>query len=290
MSRAVRAVAALLSLASLSAWAEPTAQAGRAGEVFEIEVTYATRSGGPEGMSSSSNGGGAYVERVVAVRPDGVEVEFDLPPGTSPEERKRTWQYPVRVLRTPDHRLELVNEAELRTRVDGWLAAWNIPREACGRLVFTWNVFKIECDPRSVLAGLEPMDLALQPVEEGGLYRDPAARAPAPLRLQARTAAGATYVMTADLDADLVRRQLEEAEVGVGEMIGKPVTPEAARAKFAAVSLEGTVTVTLETDPAGVVRRRTRVIEQRQKDGDRVTTSTRTDVVERRLLRTPDAR
>lgn len=280
MSRAA-ALAALLLLWPALGPAKAASPAPREGEVFEIRATYATRSGGDDGGSSSSNGRNAYVERVVAARPGGVEVEFDLPSDTSAEDRKRVWQYPVRVLRTPDGRLELLNEEELAARIERWLAAWKIPREACGRWVFTWNAFKIECDPRSVLTLLEPMDLTLRPVAEGRLYRDPAAREPAPISLQSRTPAGTTYVVTAALDADAVRREMAEAELVVGEIMGQPVSKEAAYARFASVELEGTVTVTLETDAFGVVRRRTRLIEQRQKGRDGDVRSTRTEVVER---------
>ena len=289
MSRAAVALAALLSLWPAHGRAETPTATPREGEEFEIRTSYATRSGSDDGASSSSNGRNAYVERVVAVRPDGVEVEFDLPSDTSAEDRKRVWQYPARVLRTPDGRLELLNQAELAARIDRWLAAWKIPREACGRWVFTWNAFKIECDPQSVLTLLEPIDLTLRSVTEGRPYRDPAAREAAPITLQSRTPAGTTYVVTAALDADAVRREMAEAEVVVGELMGQPVSKEAANERFASVELEGTVTVTLETDAFGVVRRRTRLIEQRQKGRDGDVRSTRTEVVERLPMEAPRA-
>ena len=61
------------------------------------------------------------VERVIALRDSGVELEFDLPEGTSAEDRTRNWQFPARVLKSSDQPLQLLNGAELEARVQDWL-------------------------------------------------------------------------------------------------------------------------------------------------------------------------
>jgi hypothetical protein len=69
----------------------------------------------------------------------------------------------------------------------------------------------------------------------------------------------------------------------------KPVSLDAALLERAREIVSGTISVTLETDPAGNVRRRTKVTKLDIKGPDgRSETQTVTETLERRLISRPD--
>ncbi|MFN3387992.1 MAG: hypothetical protein ACK40O_03615 [Allosphingosinicella sp.] len=270
------------ALASLLCSAAAAAAEPRAGEVYEIVATYETSSTTSDGSSSSSRGGSAIQERVVAVRPDGVELEYDLPAGLGAEERAHNWRLPARVLARPGGPMQLLNASELETRLDAWLKAAGWTREVCGRWIFTWNAFFIECDPQSILKELQALDLRSLEGREGAVYADPHARAPAVLKRASGGAGGETFVAVLEIDPAAARRARAESDVAVGEILGKPVTLEAALEARAKERLSGTLTVTLETDPTGAVRRLTRrtEVETERADGESEA-ETRIETIER---------
>lgn len=122
------------------------------GHQWELVRSYETEQIGSDGSSSNSSGTDACAERVVAIRPEGIELEYDIAPDADEEERQRQWSLPARVLRLPDGSLRLLNRGELEARLDDWLKRANWNRDMCGKWIFTWNAFRIECDPESGLA------------------------------------------------------------------------------------------------------------------------------------------
>lgn len=257
----------------------------RAGDTYEIRLQYETESATDDGLSSgSSRGGNTLIERVIMVGENGVELEFDLPPDISPEDRAAHWQFPVRVLKPMDGPMQLLNAQELESRIDAWLEAANWPREVCGGWIFTWNAFKIECDPLSVLATLQPFDLRLAHLHDGAMYRERGGTGPVPLRTERTGANGTTYVVETPIDVDLMRRERAETDLVVAEVSGDPIpTLEAAIQARAAERISGTITTTLDIDPQGRVIKRTKVVAVEIVGEDAVREQqTSTETVERR--------
>jgi hypothetical protein len=181
--------------------------------------------------------------------------------------------------------MQLLNGAELEARLETWLKAAGLARTACGRWIFAWNAFKIECDAKSVLEAIEAVDLSSVDLREGGSYRDSEARGSGSLAKAAASADGASYTVTMDLDPEAVRRAKAESDVVVAEIMQKPVTLEAALRERAKESVSGTISVTFATDPAGNVRRRIKVMKVETKKPDGVTESeTKSETVERRRM------
>lgn len=253
------AVAALTALAlSIQDTSIPQRPSERVGNFYEISRNYQTTSTRGDGGSSSSRGRDDFVERVISVRDDGVEVEFDLATAASADDRQRQWQLPARVFKPTNGPLVLLNAPELEERLTRWLELGQLPREACGRWIFTWNAFKIECDPQSILATLEEFDLT----NDG------------------------PSIVEAPLDSETIRRERAESDVVVAEITGSEILSfEQAMINRAAEAVTGKVTTTLEVDTQNRVIRRTEltVMEITEGDGTREqTTSTR--VVDRRLV------
>ncbi|HSI18034.1 MAG TPA: hypothetical protein VK980_09710, partial [Sphingomonas sp.] len=161
MMRTLAAIAALL----LPVVAQAQTPAAKAGEIFAVSRTQRTDFSGNRGSSGMSSISGAIQERVIAVRDDGLEIEYDLPSGSSAEDREREWQFPARIFKPAYGRSRLLNAPELAGRVDSWLKLAGMPREACGHWMFTWTAFKIECDPQSVLEIIDGYDLRITLVE-----------------------------------------------------------------------------------------------------------------------------
>ena len=231
----------------------------RVGDTCEIRLMNISETSSDNGSSGSSRSGGMLVERVVAVRDDGVELEFDLPSDTTAEDRARDWQWPARVLRSADGSLQLLNTPELEARIDAWLALGQFPREACGRWIFTWNAFKIECDPQSVIDTLRLYDLRLGDIHDGASYTEPGGLRPTLLRLDSSGPEGSVFVAETLVDPDFVRRERAQSDVVVAEIMGEPKSLEAALQSRSEEQVTGGITTTLITAADGRVVRRTRV-------------------------------
>jgi hypothetical protein len=278
-------VTALL-LQTLPASAQESQPGARAGDVYEIRLESVSSESSSDGSSGDSSSHGAFVERVIAVHDNGVELEFDLPDDATAEDRARIWQYPVRVLRPSHGPLQLLNGPELEMRVTRWLEAAEMPREACGRWYFTWNAFQIECDPQSVLQMLASFDLRPGELRDGAPYQEAGGRAPAVLRRETRGSGGAVFVAEMEVDPEAVRRQRAEADVVVAEISGREsLALGAALQARSAERISGTIRIRFETDAAGRMTRRTKVIALEIEGSDRGReTQTVTETLERRLL------
>jgi hypothetical protein len=240
----------------------PDAPAGyRAGDVYEITNETITRFSGAGISDGHSYDRDMMVERVIAVRNDGVELEYDLPSEATAEDRARVWQFPARVLKPTQGPRQLLNGPELVTRVDRWLAAANLPRSACGHWYFTWNAFQIQCDPASVLQSLAAVDLTTQELRDGAVYRDPLGAAPAALRREPHGSGGVAFVAELAVDPETVLREQAGSEAALTEIMGDAPEVRAMRAAQAPRRISGTIRIRFEADAVGRTLRRIRVIE-----------------------------
>jgi hypothetical protein len=179
--------------------------------------------------------------------------------------------------------MQLLNRPELEARLEGWLKAAGWTRAVCGRWIFTWNAFRIECDPQSVIKILEALDLRSVDLREGASYQEAEARGPGTLTRKAAGPNGDTFAVAMEVDPDAVRRARAESDVAFGEIMHKPVTLDAALRARANESVSGTISVTFDTDAGGHVRRRTKVTKVETKGSDgRSESQTATETVERR--------
>jgi hypothetical protein len=257
----------------------------RVGDAFEIILTRESADEGSDGATGSSFDRDALVERVAGVRADGIVLDYDLPKGKPGDEGPKDWKFPVRVFHPAAGPIRILNRSELESRVDPWLKAAKWTRAQCGRWYFTWNAFHVDCDPDSVVAIVEAFDLRFLDPAEGALYRDAEALAPAPLARKRAGPDGSTWAAELQVDPDKVRRARAESDVASGEIVGKPVTLEAALGERAKEEVSGTVSVTLDAGADGRVWRRTRLIRIRTAAPDgRTETRTVTETLERRRL------
>jgi hypothetical protein len=257
----------------------------RVGDTYEIRLESVSKTSGG-GTTGNSHSASMLVERVIALHDDSIELEFDLPGQTSPQDRARTWQFPARVLESSERPLQLLNRPELETRLRAWLQRGRMTESACGRWVFTWTAFKIECDPESVLQTLEPFDLRVGDLRHRAPHKEPRARGTAFLRMGSRHSGGATYAAEMEIDPDQVRQERAKEDVAVAEMSGKmPLALEAALQARETERISGTIATTIETDAAKRVTRRRRVtsIEISDEAGS-LERQTTTMTVERRLI------
>lgn len=254
----------------------------KVGETYEIVQSYETSEQKDGGSSGRSNGRNTLIERVIGVRSDGLELEFDLPKGASAQARAQTWQFPVRVFRPVSGSMELLNRSALEERIDQWLRAARLTRAACGKWIFTWNAFRVECDPQSVVGTLEALDLRSARLDDGAPYRADGALGIGRLAKTSVDQQGETFVVTLQLDPDAVRRARAESDVVVGEISQQPVSLEAALKERVAESVSGTMSITIETDSRGQPRRRATItkVEIKGIDGQRENRTT-TEIVER---------
>jgi len=279
--RALMAATVLLSCAA-PALAEPKL---RAGQTYELLSSYRTFAGGDDSSSSTSSGRTLTVERVLAIRDDGVELEYDLPDSAAGQ-RAATWQLPARVFKPNDGPLRLLNRPELEVRLDAWLAAARLTRADCGRWYFTWNAFRVECEPESILNTIDDLTFRPDVVSAGTPYRDPAARTSAPLRRSQSLPVGQTFTAELELDPERVRQERIEADLVVAEITGEPLARAAAVQKRSAEVIGGSVQVTLDADASGAVRKRTRTITVKSTLDGVTRTETTVRTLERRRVGT----
>ena len=277
-------VAALLLPASV-AHAGTFPQAPQVGDAYEITLVKDSVQQGSNGSSGSSHDKDTIIEQVTGVRADGLELQYDLPNTTTADERTRIWQFPVRVFKPFGGPAQLLNGPELEARLDGWLKAASLSRTACGHWIFTWNAFRIECDPQSVIKTVESFDLRSADLREGAPYQETEARGPGTLARKAAGPDGALFAVEMPVDPDAVRHARAESDVVVGEITNKPVTLDTALRERASETVSGTISVAFETDSAGNVHRRTKVtkLDIKHPDG-RSETQTVTETLERRPI------
>lgn len=271
----------LLAIAALSN-ANPVAAQEKPGDVFVIDLSHTSESKS-ETSKSSSRGGHEYRETVIAIEPDGVVREFDLPADATEDNRLVAWQFPVRVLDGLDGRMTILNREAMIERRDRWLAVAEIPPEACGSWVFTWDAFKIECDPDAIVETLDSLDIQPPSLVEGAMVTHPDALAPAPLVLLSSGDGIAIYRAELTLDPATVRHHWAETDIIVASFDGRTLTREQALAKRESEVPVGTITLDYEADANGVVIRKTAVVDMEITGGEDGMETTRSTVEIERL-------
>lgn len=278
---------ALVAISPASASADTLQGNVRAGDVYEITQLGTTEGSSSGGSRSSSRSGNAMAERIIGLRNDGaVEAEYNLPEGSTDDDRAREWRFPARILSTQGAAPELLNESELSARLAQWLTNASIPEAACGQWIFTWTAIKIECDPLSIVPIISHLDLRRVPLADGSPYTEPGALGSTTLRRTETRTTGSTFEATLLIDPEALRLARAESDVVVGQIMREPRTLEDALAARAGEQISGTVTITFETDADGQVTQRTRVTQTQIVEADgTVENQTSTEIVERRLLR-----
>jgi hypothetical protein len=274
-----------IAFAPVPAHAQEGEPGPRAGDGYEIRTEQLWSETGSDGSTASSRSRDLTIERVIALRDEGVEIEFDLPADSPSGNRAAIWQFPLRALRPASGPLRLLNRPELESRIDRWLEAGQLPREACGRWIFTWDAFQIQCNAQEALDAMAEADLGSLDLRDGADYVDAEGLGTAVLRRQAGGPEGGTFVARMEVDPEAIRRQRVRSDAIIREMVGPSAETRADVRARAAERISGTITVTFETDAAGALRRRTRVMELRVEKPDGVRESqTFTDRTERRLV------
>lgn len=256
------------------------------GDTFEITRSRdSVQRTSDEASSGSSTDRASFIERVVDVRAGGLELEYDLPKGATGGERASNWQFPARVFK-PDHgALQLLNGPELEARLNTWLKAGKLTRAACGQWVFTWNLFRIECDPQSVLQTIGQLATVPEDLGDEASYRDALASQPTRLTRTSDGAGGIKFVGEMAVDPEIVRRDRARADVVAAEINRSKLTFEEAVKARSADTVSGTITTTFDVDLAGRVQRRLKITKLDTKRGDGTSaTETVTESVERRLV------
>ncbi len=276
-------VLVLLALPACVRDAKLTSQ-DRIGDVYEIRMVRMSETTGNWSFGRSSCDFTA-VERVVGTPADGLILEFDLPPDTTPQQRLRQWQFPARVLRRSDGAMELLNAQELEARSADWLERYDFDASACRHGVTSWTAGRIACEPRSVLAAIEQIDLRPDGLADGAHYTERGALEPAALSAQTLATGGQVFRAELLLDPDGVRREQAQSVLNLAEMMGEetPSLEDALSAQSGDMH-SGLITVAITTDPqARVIRlERTTRVESRYEGGMTETTET-TEVFTRTL-------
>lgn len=258
-----------LLLQAIGTQAAPSQTGDQPGDVYGIRLIQDTASSTNDHSSGSSHDGWEFVERVIALRDGGVELEFDLPADVPSQQRQQAWKFPARVLLASGGTLILLNGAEAEARLKAWLG--DKAGALCGHWAFGWTAQYFDCDPKSVLGELKPY---LRPGElhEGAAYQEEGTRGPTHLRAVSSDSNRATLVAELEIDPDTIRRQHAARDVAVAEMMHRaPLTLEAALAAHANDRISGTLVVKFETGADARATRRTSVseIDVESQDGAR---------------------
>jgi hypothetical protein len=90
-------VAALL-LAGIIARAGPLSPAPQVDDTYEITLTKDSVQHGSNKSSGSSHDQDSLIERVIGLRAEGLELQYDLPNSATADDRARSWQFPARAV------------------------------------------------------------------------------------------------------------------------------------------------------------------------------------------------
>lgn len=280
-----RHFALVLAAPALMASTSDTVLAPRVGDTYEITLVRDSSQEGNDGSSGSSHDQDTIIERVVGVQENGLELLYDVPQTFPRKQEVKDWKFPARVLLLPSGEMQVLDRPELDARVDKWLKAAKWTRAVCGHWIFTWNAFRIECDPQIVADTVKAFDWRTPNVREGALYHDGNALAPGTITRTQNSEDRSIFVVELEAAPNAVHRARAESDVVVAEILRKPVTFETALALRSKESVKGTISITFETDATGSIRRRTTVTKlQTQKEDGTMSTDTVTQTLERRSL------
>lgn len=284
--RSIPLVSILFALTSVVP-ADAAAHKPRVGDTYEITINRESTQSGSDGSSGSSSDTDILVERVTAVRDAGLELEYDLPKNAAAEDRANNWKFPARIFRPSNGLAQLLNAAELESRVDPWLKGAKWTRAICGHWIFTWNAFYIDCDPQSVLPTIEAFGAGSSAIHDRDSYSDPNALTPQPVRRKSSTSTSDIFEVTLNINPAAVHRERAEAAVAVAKISRKTLSLDAALSSADAETISGTIFIAFDTDSFGAIWRRTKVTKMIivKPDGQRET-QTVTETLQRRLVET----
>jgi hypothetical protein len=286
-AKAILLLAATAGLGSPGLAAAPSQAltSDRAGVVYEISRDVESAERSSNGSTSSATDRDTLLERVLNVRSDGLELEYDLPKEATAQDRTSNWLFPLRIFKPFSGPPQLLNRPELEGRIEGWLKTGGLTHAACGHWVFTWNAFKIECDPQSALATVAAYDLRPGDLRDGFIYGDPQASGPTTLRRAAAGTGGVTFTGLMSIDPERVRQEKAEADVVIAEVSRKALTLNDAIRARSSEKVSGTISISFEVDPSGFVRQRTKVTKLEATDSNGVVEHrTATEVLKRRVI------
>jgi hypothetical protein len=190
--------------------------------------------------------GEMFIERVIGVRDDGVELEFSLPKDATEGERLTKWQFPARVFEPRNGPLQLLNGPELEARHARCLAARS-------------------CQVGEAVEMIERLTANFRQLPNA--YRDREGLGSVRLTNEWRGTAGDTYSGELKINPELIRQLRARSDVNLGEIEHKPsgeieykpVTLDAAIQKHAQETIFGTIAVIFDTDANGIVWRKRRM-------------------------------
>ena len=216
-----------------------------------------TESKSNTGSRGTSRTRSAIIERTIGERDGDLELEYSFPEADIPE--NDAWKLPARVLTKPGSSIELLNESEIKARLENYLEKYPEIRKQCGGVVFTWTAFEIHCDTNHVVDVIESYNLYLGALSEGKLYMEPGALAPAPLR---KTSSGnSNLIYEVELVLDPVRLQseyekgMEQVAAITGDSVSSVISSSLNLTGENKPQFSGTRLVTIEVSPNGLVEK-----------------------------------
>jgi hypothetical protein len=167
------------------------------------------------------------------------------------------WEFPATISLLASGEFILQNVDEIAARNAEWRQAAGFPDDACGLWYFTWNAFKVECDPNTVTQSLEAFVLFNDNIDENRKIEEPGTLEPSILTLV--TSSPLTFQAKFDLDPEIIREERAQQDVIVAQMMQREtVTLEDALQERNSEQISGTLTTVWELDDLGRVVKRTR--------------------------------
>lgn len=218
-------------------------------EHYSITTRYSTVSEGG-GSSGSSRGSNAYREEV-RTDAEGCRLrQFDIDDTDGRKRPLSQWQMPIVVRQCPGAAPALANRDAMLARRDAFLAAMNVTTDVCGAHYFTWNVFRIDCDPDEAVDRLAEIDLGSIRLEDGAEYALPDTGTRVTLRRKASEVPGQIlFAGSAAIDPEYLRSRAAETIMVVAEVSGEKMTRDEAISQIAGRRYSGESAITLVAEP-----------------------------------------
>ncbi len=265
--------------------AQETTPVEQVGNIYEIKFSYETSSKTGDQASGSSSGRNLLIERIIAINEESIDLEFDLSLNTKEAERERVWKLPAKVRRNDDGTLILLNSDEMENRITKWLEKANWTREVCDQWIFTWNAFKIDCDPQSALSLIASYDLNSNNFDPRKPYESKLATHAGELQLLANTPEGKTYRTELELNPQTIKAELAEVQLIIGQITGTEITIEDALKEQLLKNISGVMNITLVVDNEGRLIKRKEVLNIKTiEDDGTIKTETKTNILSRSLI------
>lgn len=214
-----------------------------------------TESKSSSGSSGSSRSRSTIVERLIGAKNDGLELEYLFVDADVPA--NDAWKLPARVLNKPGISIELLNEAEIETRLNKYLDMHPEIRERCGGVVFTWTAFEIHCDTNHVIDVIKGFNLHLGPLSEGKLYEEPGTLAPSPLKTMSLNSSHTTFIVELELDPTALeseyKKDMQQVASITGENVDSIISSALELSKGEIPVFSGNKLVTIKLDANGHV-------------------------------------